>query len=464
MLVAGALFVTLSAPVVIDGSPLADDYWICMRPVQDGAFWPYVGGMWEDGGVVRPARYLEYALISTCRLLPFSLLILVPLALKLLVAALLYALLRDLHVRQPWPAIGAAVWMLEPLGTEAALWPAALHVHLALALVLGALLLHRHGRLRWGTSAAIAACLALEQAIFVLPLAVWASGRIETRRRATTATLAGCALVLAAYATWPGRNPKNVMTLGDRLHGVFEDPSWYVQFPAAGLGFHSGPLGFLWAFPLSLAVVAITATLGALIVPRLLGDGTRAFPDRLRVSKGLAMTAALVVLTNIPLIVTQPVGLSARTFTPTWLVLCGVGALVGARVRWRNLRVVGVVAGTFVAYAVLSLALSTSVRVRTAAFDREAAQWLAARTDDGDVVAVCEVPRVVVDPAPVGSFHLHALHFEDGSWIQYHSGRVVEVRRGGEVYWGARCPNLEDADLVISFSQLLRNADADDRS
>lgn len=455
--IAGVLFVAISLPVVLDGTPLADDYWLCLRPARDGSFWPYFGAMWQDGGIVRPARYLEYAVISRCADVPFGLVILIPLALKVTVAVLLYRFLRDLGLRSPWPGVGAAAWMLEPLGTEAALWPSALHVGLGLAFALWALRLLRRDRIAAGGLAALGAFLCLEQAIFALPLAAWWTGSATSRRRAAITTAAVAGVVLIAYATWAGDNPKNAMTLAERLHGSVADPSWYVLFPAAGLGLHSGLLGFIWAFPSSIAVVVGAAALVAAVAPVLL-DGRRDGAVRAHPSFAVvAMAAALVLLVNLPLILTLPnVGLSARTFTPTWLVLSALAATAGASVRWRRPRVLGAAAGAIAAFAVLSLVFSVSVRLRTAAFDRAAASWIAERTQDGDLVAFCDVPRTVVEPAPVGSFHLHSLHFLDSSWIQYHTGRVVTVRRSGERYWGSRCPRLEGADLVVSFPEMMR--------
>jgi hypothetical protein len=454
-LVAAAAFVAISLPVLVDGTPLADDYWLCVRPRRDGSFWPYFGAMWQDGGVVRPVRYVEYAVISRCADVPFDFLIAIPLAMKLIVAVLLYRLLRDLGFRSPWPGVGAAAWMLEPLGTEAALWPAALHVGLGLALALTALLLFRHDRVAAGSVAALGAFLSVEQAIFALPLAAWWAGSRSSRWRATVAAAGVACVVLIAYAIWPGENPKNTMALADRLHGLVAEPSWYVLFPVAGLGLHSGLLAFLWALPASVAVVVGMAGLGAASAPKALRERRTAVIRR--PVAAVAMAIALIFLVNLPLILTRPnVGLSARTFTPTWLVLSGLAASVGASVRWRHVRTLGAVAGAAAAFAVLSLMLSASVRLRTAVFDRSAASWIAERTVDGDVVAVCDVPRTVVEPAPVGSFHLHPLHARDSSWIQYHTGRVVEVRRSGERYWGSRCPQLRGADLVISFPDMLR--------
>jgi hypothetical protein len=450
-------FVAISLPVVLDGTPLADDYWLCMQPVRDGSFWPYFGAMWQDGGVVRPARYLEYVLISRCTDVPFGLIILVPLALKLIVALLLYRLLRDLGLRSPWPGIGAVLWMLEPLGTEAALWPAAMHVGLGLALSLVALRLFRKDRIRLGAIAALGAFLSLEQVIFALPLTAWMTGSERSRQRSTVATAALAAVVLIAYTMWHGDNPKYVMAVADRLRGLVEDPSWYVLFPASGLGLHSGFLGFVWGWPISILVVCGAAAIGAVVAAAVVDAGPADAVSPRRSFAVLVMPAGLILLVNLPLILTQPnVGLSARTFTPTWLVLSALCSSAGASIRWSRRRLLGALAGAFAAFAVLSLVLSVVVRLRTTAFDRAAASWIAERTDDGDVVAVCDVPRTVIEPAPVGSFHLHSLHPQDSSWIQYHTGRVVEVRRSGERYWGSRCPRLEDADLVVSFPELMR--------
>ena len=57
----------------------------------------------------------------------------------------------DLGVDTPWPEIGAALWFLQPLGTEAGLWPAALHIPLGLVLALAALRMHARGRLIVGS-------------------------------------------------------------------------------------------------------------------------------------------------------------------------------------------------------------------------------------------------------------------------------------------------------------------------
>jgi hypothetical protein len=247
------------------------------------------------------------------------------------------------------------------------------------------------------------------------------------------------------------------MSLGERLGEVFDDPEWYVVFPIVGLGLHSGLFGFVWALPYSLGVVVIGALGGALILRGLTPWQTAPPVDRRSATRGISAVAALIFLVNLPLITTD-VGYSARTFTPTWLVLVGTLAIAASHVRWRRVRVLGVAVGTFAALAALSLALSVSVRVSTVAFDRATAEWIAERTDDGDVVAVCDVGRTVVEPAPSGSFHLHALHHPSQEWVDYITGRMVRVRRSGEALWGSRCPLLRGADLVVTFRELMREA------
>lgn len=451
----GLSFAAIALPVVLHGGLLGDDYFICMRPINDGGYGDYLRVIWHDTGVVRPARFIELLLISkTCTTLPFGFAILVPLSLKFISAFLLRGLLRDLQLREPWPAIGAAVWLLEPVGTESALWPAALHVLLGLNLALAALRLFRRNVLGWGAIATAGAVLSVEQALFAMPLAVWLVVPPENRRRATAVAAVTAGIVLVAYATWPGSNPRQAVSLAERLANVASQPEWYVFFPAVGLGLYSGAIGFLWAIPWSLAIVGFGAFLGARSGPSLLVVGPGLGLGRRAFGWALLGTAALVVLVNLPLIVTE-VGYSARTFTPTWLVLSAASAMIGARVGWRRFRLIGALAGTFAAFALLSLGLSVWVRITTDRFDQAAAHWIAERTQDGDIVAVCDVERTVVEPAPLGAFHLHAFHSTLGDWIQYHTGRVVDVRRSGERYWGSRCPDLTGADLVIDFPELV---------
>jgi heme/copper-type cytochrome/quinol oxidase subunit 4 len=451
-----ALLLMVVAPVVIRGGLLADEYIICLRPVHEGGYGSYLHAIWRDTGVVRPARFIELFLISkTCTSVPYGLVILVPLALKFAAGLLLCGLLRDLDLPPPWPEIGTMLWLLEPVGTEAALWPAALHVLLGLVFALAALRLFRKGALAWATLASFGAALSVEQVIFALPLAVWMTTRPEHRHRDTMVAGAIVALVIAAYALWPGHNERQALTLVDRWHNVFAKGRWYVLFPVAGLGLYSGALAFAWAFPFSVVVVLIGALTGARLISAILPEQTAPRSERRWPMRALLSVGMLIVLVNLPLIVTE-VGYSARTFTPTWLVLSGAVAAGAAPVPWRRRRLVGALGGTFASFAMLSLALSVSVRLRTDSFNRAAAQWIAERTTDGAVVAVCDVDRTVTTPAPLGAFHLHEFHSTWGSWIEYHTGRVVEIRRSGTRYWGSPCPNLQGADLVISFPELVR--------
>jgi hypothetical protein len=182
LLLAAAGFTLLCLPVLIRGAPLADDFHNCVEPTRAGLD-TFFAASTERLGAVRPARFVEI-LVTTgvCQHLPFGFAIAVPLALTLLVAALLRALLQDLGVPAPWPTVGAVLWLAQPLGTEAALWPAALHVPLGLALALAAVLLHRRGRHGWATVSVLGACLSAEQVILALPLAVWLTTPVERRR------------------------------------------------------------------------------------------------------------------------------------------------------------------------------------------------------------------------------------------------------------------------------------------
>jgi hypothetical protein len=380
---------------------------------------------------------------------------LVPLSLKFAAGLLLWGLLCDLRVRPPWPEVGVAMWLLEPVGTEAALWPSALHVHLGLVCALAALRLNRRGFLVSAAFASAGAALSVEQVIFALPLAVWLTASREHRRRAAVVASVLMAIVVVAYATWPGQNERQAVTLAARWHNVFAKGAWYLFFPAAGLGLYSGAIAFWWAFPYSIAVVFTGAVSGALLFARLLQRQTTPRLDSGTGVRTALAVGVLIVLVNVPLIVTE-VGYSARTFTPTWLVLSGAFAVAGASIAWKRARALGALAGTFAAFALLSLALSVFVRVRTDRFNRAAAEWIAARTVDGAIVAVCDVDRSVVNPAPLGAFHLHELHSEWSSWIEYHTGRRVQIRRSGQRYWGARCPDLRGASLVIGFPRLVR--------
>jgi hypothetical protein len=459
LLLAAAGFTLLCLPVILRGAPLADDFHNCVEPTRAGLD-TFFAASTDRLGAVRPARFLEI-LLSTgvCQHLPFGFAIAVPLALTLLATGLLRALLDDLGVPAPWPTVGAVLWLAQPLGTEAALWPAALHVPLGLALALAALLLHRRGRPGWAAAATLGACLSAEQVILALPLAVWLTAPARQRRRATVLTLLVVVGVLAAYAVWSGGDPRLQVTLGERLRGVVTDPAFYLLFPAVGLGAHSIPLALRWAFPVSVAVIAAAALLGWRIGPALAEHDQARPAGRPNLVRGVLPVLALIALVNLPLILQVPRQGSPRTFTPTWLVLAAAAAAAGSRVRWRRTRLLGTALGLFVGGAVLSLALSVSVRVHTADFNQAAVELLAGRIRDGGVVAVCDVPRTAVTPAPRGAFAVHELVYDWAARdaLYYYTGRNAVFRLAGPL-WGTRCPDTAGADVVVRFEELRRAA------
>jgi hypothetical protein len=458
LVVVTVLFLGVVTPVVLTGSPLADDYHTCLRPVEDGSYRPFLADSWRELGAVRPARFLEIAAIAgLCQRVPFGLVILIPLALKLAVAVVLRGLLRDLRLPAPWPEVGAALWLLEPLGTEAALWPSALHIPLGLALALGAVRLCLRGRLGWAAVATVAACLCVEQLIFAFPLALWLVTPPQHRRRAAAIAAAVVVVILAVYATWPGADFRTAVPLTRRAAAFFVHPEWYVIFPAAGLGLHSGLNALLWAFPFSVVVLAVGLAVGARAGPALLANPSGSRLERRAVLRWGVAVAALLLLVNLPLIMTLPRGYTPRTFTPSWLVLDVVAAVALSRVRCRRPRLAGATAGTFAAVALLSLALSVWVRVETAEFTRASSRWLAARVPEGGSVEVCDVPRNAVRPAPVGAFALHEFHWEWAAQdaTRYYTGRDITIRRAGR-YWPRPCPSTPRADLTVTFAELQR--------
>ena len=453
--VVAALFVMIALRVVLRGAPFNDDYQSCVEVARNGL--PRVLAHIADlNGAIRPARFVEVALIgSLCRSVPFSLLILVPLGLTLIVGAQLHGLLRDLMVPPPWPAIGAALWFLQPLGAEAALWPSALHIPLGLALALGALRLYRRQRYWAAVPLGLAACLSVEQVIFALPALVWLV--VPPGRRKTAVALAGATslLVLVAYQQWPGSAPRGPSTFVDILLNPFRGPMFYVRFPATSLGLHSIPLAVLWAFPLSLVLLAGGAAVGWLLGPRLLARTPR--PAERNGTDGrwlVAIVALLIVLFNLPVVLAYPHATAGRVFTPTWAMLAAFAALGGSLVHWRRPRVAASVAGFLATAALLSIAFSVSVRVRTADFAEASFKSLGRRVPPNGVIAICDIRRTATRRAPVGEFHTSEFL---GEWpeyaLTYHAGVTAQIRRGGQ-YWNSRCPDVRGADVVVSFDQL----------
>jgi hypothetical protein len=446
-----ALFVAVSAPVVWRGAPLGDDFNNCLAPIEQG-LGGFLDASWERLGIIRAARFLEI-LLSTevCQSLPFGVAIAVPLVLTIAVALLLRQLLRDLDVSPLWADVGAAVWLLQPLGSEAALWPAALHVPLGLALALGSLLLFRRGHAVWAAVAAVGAFLSVEQMIFALPLAACLITPPDRRSRSAGVAAAVAGVTLVAFLLWPGSDPRLQATLGERIVSTLRDPLFYLQFPAVGLGAHSIPLAIAWAFPVSLVALLAGGAVGAWLGPRL---AAAAQPARVR-SQVLVM-ALLVVVVNVPVVLAVPRQGSPRVFAPTWLVLAAAAGTVGAAVRWRRTALLGAAAGLLAAGALVSLAWSVQVRMVSADTVEHAARELGVRVEDGDVVALCGVPRTVVDPAPRGAFAVHEFIYDwaAADVLAFYSGRHVEFRLAGEL-WTEPCPDARAVDVVVPFDQLL---------
>lgn len=449
LLIANVAFVLVVSPVLLHGAPLADDFPNCLRPVREG-----LGGMFASSldrlGAVRPARFVEI-LVTTgaCQHLAFWVAIAVPLVLTLAVAWLLAGLLLDVGCPGWWPQIGGALWLVQPLGAEAALWPAALHVPLALVCGLAAVRLFMRGRHVPAGVLALAAMLSAEQTILALPIATWLVTPQEHRRTAS-ATCAGVAvLVLGVYASWTGRDPRFSASIADRLRGLVADPGFYPRWLGLGLGIQSIPLGLWWALPLSIPLVTVSAAAGWLLAGRAPEGSRAAWPP----VRDLVWFGALLLAVNLPLMLNVPRQGSPRTFTPTWLILVTGVALIGPALPWGRMRAVGAVAGILAAGAVCSIALTVAVRVESARFFEEAVRELADRSVDGDVIAVCGVPRTVTEPSLRGAYAVHDLLYpwsaSDG--LEYYTGREATVLVAGAGP-GGECPR--DADVHVDFTQL----------
>lgn len=457
LVVAALAFIAVGAPVVWRGAPLADDFNNCLAPLEQG-FGGFLASSWDRLGMMRLARFVEIFLTAgVCRTLPFGVAILVPLVFTLAVALLVRGLLRDLRTPAPWADIGAALWLLQPLGTEAGLWPASLHVPLGLAFALGALRLSRRGRHGWAALAALGAAVSVEQTIPALPLAAWLVTPPPQRSRAVTVFTAVALLAVIAFALWSGSDPRLRVGAVGHLAALVNDPVFYVAFPAVGLGLHSIPLAVRWALPWSAVALAAGVAIGTMAargLPR--GPGVA----RGEVVRWFAVVAALLALVNSPVLLNVPHQGSPRLFTPTWLVVSIALAAFAARVSWRRPRLIGAAGGAFAAGAMLSMMLSVSVRLASADFNERSAHLLAARVPDGADVAVCGVRRTVITPAPRGAFSVHELVYDWAAAraLTYYTGQHATFHLAGELWEQRSCPDATQVDVVIAFDDLLAGA------
>ena len=452
-----AVVTIVMVPAVINGAPLADDFNNCLAPQQQG-LGSFLGDSWDRLGMIRAARFVEILLTTgVCGSLPFGVAIVVSALLFLGVGLALRTLLRDLGVAGPWPDVGGGLWLLQPLGTEISLWPAALHVPLGLLGALLALIAFRRGRWALGAIAAAVACLSVEQVVLALPLAAWLVTGADARRKTLLIASGVVVAAVVVFALFPGNDPRLEAGLGERLRGLVSDPGFYVGYPAVGLGLHSIPLAAKWAFPWSAAVVAAGVLAGyRLLGPLLLSTVTRKVPGR----RAVVGFAALLVLINVPVLLNVPRQGSPRIFAPTWLVLAAGAAIAGAalaRIGTDGLHKVGAaVIGGVGAGMLLSIAFSVSVRMDSASFVELTAETIAVRTDDGNVVGVCGVRRTVVEPAPRGAFAVHDFIYDWAAQdaVRYYTGRRVTFRLGGGTL-GSPCLDDEAVDVGFDFNRLV---------
>jgi hypothetical protein len=459
-----ALFVAIAIPVLIRGAPLADDFTNCVQTQRFG-----IGSALADSidrlGVSRKAHLVEILLTGgVCGRAPFGLAIAVPLALTVGIAFLLRGLLRDVGAPSPWPEVGGAFWLVAPLGTESALWPAALHVPLGLALALAAIRLHRSGRPVVASLAVLGAGLSVEQVLLALPLAVWLLTPADRRRAATLATTAVVGVLLISIFVWPGNDPRLHVTLAERLSSAVHDREFPFLFAAVGLGVHSIPLAIVWGFPVSVVVLGLGAAIGWVFAPRLVPPAADMRPATWpSLTKGALGALALLAAVNAPVFFNVPHQGSPRLFAPSWLVIAGFVGFAGSWIGPKRVRAWGLAGAMFASAALLSLALSVWVRLESASFSEYALQRIAAEVPDGSVVAVCGVTRTVEEPAPRGGFSLHEFVYPWSAQdaLEYYEGKQVTFRLAGPL-WGRPCPPPNTVDRVFSFPRLIAGWRGDD--
>ena len=450
-------------PVVLRAGPLHDDFGLCTSPRWTSGLARAASEVIPETGAVRfPGRVTQALVISTlCAVTPFWVLILVPLTLTLVAGALVFCLLVDLGVPAPWPHLGAALWLLQPLGTESALWATQFNIPFGLCMALLALFAFRRSRSVTGALFGLVGYGFVEQIIFGLPAAAWLLSPGHQRRRALAWAAGSSLAVLAVYAHWPGHSERTAMGMLERLVAPAQDLRWYVKYPAVSFGLHSIPVAFLWALPMS-AVVVFAAVLAGARFGSLLFPPTPTSLNRAFTLRGLGALLTIIVLINVPLLTTLDGGRShpssPRTFAPTWLALVVAATIAGSRQHWKRPRLAGASTYVLMSGSLLSLALSVSVRIRTADSTEASSKWLAERVPNGGTVLICNVPRTAVTPAPAGDFAVHELIFPSGleAAIRYYTGRTIAVRRVG-TRWPGPCSREQGVDLVVSFDELPRS-------
>lgn len=443
------LFAVVTVPVIVEGAPLLDDFGRCVAPQRAG----YWQDRWEAQGLFRPATNIEIVVTNgLCRTVPFGLIILIPWLLTIGVAFLTRTFLGDIGVPSPWSEIGAGLWLLAPLGTETALWPATLHVALGLSLALMALRVFHRGGILPGAILSLGSYLSVEQAILALPLAAFMVSPRGKRIRALTFSTVLSLLVLLVYSQKGGSTFGSAVSLSQRIENVFRDSEEYVIMPAIGLGAQSIPAAIRWAFPVSVVVLALGVIIGWMVGPKLLRSS---WSNQQRLGMKHAIGAlALLVLINVPVALAFPHPHSPRLFTPTWLALAIFAGIGGSQMHWKRPRLAGAAAGTLIAGALLSMALSSWVRIETSRLIEESMKRIAAKTPDGGVVAICGRTRTLVQPAPHGAFAVHEFMGHPEEAYEYYTGKNAEIRVGGYAA-RSRCPEAEGVDVIFDFQDLV---------
>jgi len=260
-------------------------------------------------------------------------------------------------------------------------------------------------------------------------------------------------MVLLTFARWPGADPRLQLGLVERIIALPSDPTFYVGFPIVGLGLHSIPVAIWWALPWSLCALGAGAAFGVWGVRRIPSGRGLAARDVFRI---VITLTTLIVLANAPVVLSLPRQGSPRVFAPTWLILAVTFAVTAAQMRRRHPAIFGTASGVFAAGAILSLALSVSVRLSSADFSERSARLIGTRVSNGAEIAICGVRRTVVTPAPRGAFAVHEFVYDWAAAraLTYYTGKSATFRLAGEL-WEQPCPKVSEVDVVVLFDDLL---------